>query len=490
MKPLINSPGPCRGTGVAAGAAEDRAGRADRLAAAARPGSYFLRGKAVFIVQFGRCRRLVPGRADLAGQGQLRRRRCCPARSRYWDHGAQGLGRDATTRNRVGNTTGGSWHGVILRDRRNQEAAYSFLSLMAIKPVSIWAVAAWLDRRSTRLQLPDAAARRRGAARRLRQGRLGPGRRQGLSPGLSGDLQRPDDAALPAHPRHARILVRARQRAGRGAGRPQDARRRRSTTPPPPGSRSPTGSAATSSWKPTGRPSATTRAKSPDSMRVPARSDRPGRPCRRVSPPAAGPRPFSKRPSWSHPRPWPAFPAPDDIPADQLLPEQVHQRGWLIDGELRQWPGPFQPVLSAVCVRGPDGSAGPGRARQSSRRAARPRAMAALDAAVAAYDNGRGEWPTMAVAERIACMQEFATPDGGRSREQIVKLIMWEIGKSLADSREGVRPHRRLHPGHHRGAEGARQRQLALRRSSRARSARSAARRSAWCCAWGRTTTR
>ena len=31
----------------------------------------------------------------------------------------------------------------------------------------------------------------------------------------------------------------------------------------------------------------------------------------------------------------------------------------------------------------------------------------ALQAAVAAYDNGRGRWPTMAVAERIACMQEF-----------------------------------------------------------------------------------
>ena len=32
---------------------------------------------------------------------------------------------------------------------------------------------------------------------------------------------------------------------------------------------------------------------------------------------------------------------------------------------------------------------------------------AALDAAVRAYDSGRGEWPTMTVAERIACMQDF-----------------------------------------------------------------------------------
>ena len=31
----------------------------------------------------------------------------------------------------------------------------------------------------------------------------------------------------------------------------------------------------------------------------------------------------------------------------------------------------------------------------------------ALTAAVAAYDEGRGVWPTMTVADRIACMQDF-----------------------------------------------------------------------------------
>ena len=40
----------------------------------------------------------------------------------------------------VGNTTGGSWHGVVLAQSAHQDAAYSFLSLMAIKPVSMWAV--------------------------------------------------------------------------------------------------------------------------------------------------------------------------------------------------------------------------------------------------------------------------------------------------------------------------------------------------------------
>lgn len=34
-------------------------------------------------------------------------------------------------------------------------------------------------------------------------------------------------------------------------------------------------------------------------------------------------------------------------------------------------------------------------------------AMEALDAAVAAYNNGRGEWPTMSVDKRIKCVEAF-----------------------------------------------------------------------------------
>ena len=41
----------------------------------------------------------------------------------------------------------------------------------------------------------------------------------------------------------------------------------------------------------------------------------------------------------------------------------------------------------------------------------------------------------MAVAERIACMQEFTKQMVARRRE-VVNLIMWEIGKSLVDSQK------------------------------------------------------
>ena len=57
----------------------------------------------------------------------------------------------------------------------------------------------------------------------------------------------------------------------------------------------------------------------------------------------------------------------------------------------------------------------------------------ALAAAVAAYDEGRGVWPTMTVADRIACMQDFTNQMIAAGR-RLSDLIMWEIGKTQADS--------------------------------------------------------
>ena len=39
----------------------------------------------------------------------------------------------------------------------------------------------------------------------------------------------------------------------------------------------------------------------------------------------------------------------------------------------------------------------------------KPHALKALDAASNAFDKGKGEWPTMKVADRIACMERFVT---------------------------------------------------------------------------------
>ncbi len=125
------------------------------------------------------------------------------------------------------------------------------------------------------------------------------------------------------------------------------------------------------------------------------------------------------------------FPAADQIPLDfQFQP--IHQREYLINGHMRSWDGPTVDVPSPIMMRQSDGSL------QRPIIGSYPvttdiEALEALDAAVAAYNNGRGEWPSMSVADRIWCMQNFV----GRmleQKKQVVNLLMWEIGKTLTDS--------------------------------------------------------
>jgi glyceraldehyde-3-phosphate dehydrogenase (NADP+) len=126
------------------------------------------------------------------------------------------------------------------------------------------------------------------------------------------------------------------------------------------------------------------------------------------------------------------FPQESDIPAEHRLLAPIHQRCYLIDGELKPWKGHVETVRSPVFVRGDDGELEP-MDLGSYPVGGEAEAEEALAAAVAAYDDGRGVWPTMTVAERIACMQDFTKQMIARRRE-VVNLIMWEIGKSLADS--------------------------------------------------------
>ncbi|GAA3949597.1 aldehyde dehydrogenase family protein [Chitinophaga oryziterrae] len=125
------------------------------------------------------------------------------------------------------------------------------------------------------------------------------------------------------------------------------------------------------------------------------------------------------------------FPSADAIPAQYQLPEEVHQREYLTGGEMKPWNGDVHTVLSPICIQT---SAGLKRKVIGSYPLCGPEeAMTALDAAVSAYNDGRGEWPTMPIAERIACMDKF-TGKMIEKKDEIVKLIMWEIGKSYGDS--------------------------------------------------------
>ncbi len=120
-----------------------------------------------------------------------------------------------------------------------------------------------------------------------------------------------------------------------------------------------------------------------------------------------------------------------DIPAEFTLDEQVDQREFLSNGEMISWTGQVNEVFSPICVKIKDGLK---RKRIGSFPVCTEKeSMEALEAAVKAYDNGRGEWPTMSVADRITCVENF-TQKMIAKKDIVVKLIMWEIGKSYADS--------------------------------------------------------
>jgi len=110
----------------------------------------------------------------------------------------------------------------------------------------------------------------------------------------------------------------------------------------------------------------------------------------------------------------------------------IHQREYLLNGELVPWNGDTTDILSPVFV--PAQGGGYERKVVGSVPHTSPKeAMESLDAAVAAYNNGQGEWPTMSVEGRIKCMQKFVYLMI-QERDQVINLLMWEIGKTLADS--------------------------------------------------------
>ena len=130
------------------------------------------------------------------------------------------------------------------------------------------------------------------------------------------------------------------------------------------------------------------------------------------------------------------FPTAAEVPASAQIDAARWDRHWLCNGEIRVWDGATAPVRSPICVVDAAGVPTPvelGRVAMLDRAAA----LEALAAARAAWDHGRGPWPTMRVGERIERTQTFVA--GMRSaREDLVRLLMWEIGKTRADSETEV----------------------------------------------------
>ncbi len=125
------------------------------------------------------------------------------------------------------------------------------------------------------------------------------------------------------------------------------------------------------------------------------------------------------------------FPADDAIPDNYRIASPIEQRQYLCDGAIKEWSGPQQDALSPICVAIDD-------TVQQKLIGSYPllteqQALEALDAACRAYDYGRGAWPTMSVEERIGHVEAFAYRMK-EQRDDVVKLLMWEIGKTLPDA--------------------------------------------------------
>ncbi len=127
------------------------------------------------------------------------------------------------------------------------------------------------------------------------------------------------------------------------------------------------------------------------------------------------------------------FPSAGQIPKEYDLTQPIEQKEYLVNGEMRQWKGKTQDVWSPIYVKTDKGF-------EQKRIGSYPitdaaDAMEVLYAGVKAYSNGRGEWPSMTVAQRIECVEKF-TQKMIQKRDEVVKLLMWEIGKSLGDSQK------------------------------------------------------
>lgn len=119
----------------------------------------------------------------------------------------------------------------------------------------------------------------------------------------------------------------------------------------------------------------------------------------------------------------------NSIPSEFRIEAPFSQNTYLVNGELKKWTGQTTPVFSTISsteIYAPTllGSIPAMGATEADE---------VVNSAVSAYDNGQGLWPTMKVSDRIKCMEKFVT-QMKTVRSEVVKYLMWEIGKSLPDS--------------------------------------------------------
>lgn len=117
------------------------------------------------------------------------------------------------------------------------------------------------------------------------------------------------------------------------------------------------------------------------------------------------------------------------IPAEFQITNLLNQDTYLVNGELKKWTGETSEVYSTISSTEDYAPTLLGTIPTMGEAVADE----VVQSAVAAYDKGQGVWPTMKVIDRIKCMENFVTQMKA-TRSEVVKFLMWEIGKSLGDS--------------------------------------------------------
>ena len=127
------------------------------------------------------------------------------------------------------------------------------------------------------------------------------------------------------------------------------------------------------------------------------------------------------------------FPTSQQIASEFPLPAPINQRHYLVAGELKEWHGDLAPVESPVQLRDENSSTLSTITLGATPLLDATAALTALDAAVAAYDLGRGLWPCLSVIDRVNHVEQFLSAML-KQRDKVVQLLMWEIGKNAQDA--------------------------------------------------------
>lgn len=127
------------------------------------------------------------------------------------------------------------------------------------------------------------------------------------------------------------------------------------------------------------------------------------------------------------------FPKIQDINSDFVIDMPIEQKEYLVNGELKEWTGKQQDVYSPIYYYSSNNEFK--NYIGSYPLLTEKEATEVLDAAVKAYDNGNGIWPSLSLEEKIMHMHTFISKMKEK-RTEVVNLLMWEIGKNYTDSQK------------------------------------------------------